>query len=707
MEPLDVRVEDVIKKWEKHSLPMQQDTSDESWYKVGSSSIPMDFTLRKRRRYKSKFSNQQNSYVDVTSQIQRKFRLIPPTLKTDVQHYKINQCKQCKNLLQYTSFSNEVNLQSETRELYQNSNTRIVKANDSTVTIYQKLKKSLFRFTLYRVLDQLKKLFRSICFQSHDYLYLQQLVKGSSPLVFLNESKNAFDTILTYIYLAAMDIEVSCTILTESDVSSILLKYLMKKMGFVFIPAKLDEAASQSVTLELMNYLNVNKNICIPTHFYQNENSASILYNLFDKIRNNESSNADIVPIVLSTERVYAPFPITFFNFVWQRYRHQNHGLVQLNVSKAVNIKSLLKVAVSINNQVSCDEENAIISRHLNFDFLQTGVILPSNMLAYLLLVKFRTPTHFDDLVISMQVLLEEIKGMEKFAGFTGDISVITKHAIDMLSTQQLIAVEDNLINPSLHVLSTANKLDQLASKVKQLLLPRCIVASSIVTCLGGVNKMKQGNGDALKCDSSQVLKAAEFISEMLAYMLDYSCSFNLITGDLVDIMETFVTMNVLSKNEQSYDDVAHQKLVQSFVYNSGWNDDDDDNDVWGGASVDKVQEYSVTLNKETTEILLSHRACVLPFIDVCFVVLATINEMPIGKLFSVADLYEQVENQFVNGCFIYAEMLTLETIKRFCDYLFEKEVIDDEGEFYQLSETFANSSDELVQLLYEITQFR
>lgn len=59
MEPLDVRVEDVIKKWEKHSLPMQQDTSDESWYKVGSSSIPMDFTLRKRRRYKSKFSNQQ------------------------------------------------------------------------------------------------------------------------------------------------------------------------------------------------------------------------------------------------------------------------------------------------------------------------------------------------------------------------------------------------------------------------------------------------------------------------------------------------------------------------------------------------------------------------------------------------------------------------------------------------------------------------
>lgn len=53
------------------------------------------------------------------------------------------------------------------------------------------------------------------------------------------------------------------------------------------------------------------------------------------------------------------------------------------------------------------------------------------------------------------------------------------------------------------------------------------------------------------------------------------------------------------------------------------------------------------------------------------------------------------------------AEMLTLETIKRFCDYLFEKEVIDDEGEFYQLSETFANSSDELVQLLYEITQFR
>lgn len=36
-----------------------------------------------------------------------------------------------------------------------------------------------------------------------------------------------------------------------------------------------------------MNYLNVNKNICIPTHFYQNENSASILYNLLDKIRNN------------------------------------------------------------------------------------------------------------------------------------------------------------------------------------------------------------------------------------------------------------------------------------------------------------------------------------------------------------------------------------------------------------------------------------
>lgn len=46
---------------------------------------------------------------------------------------------------------------------------------------------------------------------------------------------------------------------------------------------------------------------------------------------------------------------------------------------------------------------------------------------------------------------------------------------------------------------------------------------------------------------------------------------------------------------QQSYDDVAHQKLVQSFVYNSGWNDDDDDNDVWGGASVDKGQEYSVT----------------------------------------------------------------------------------------------------------------
>lgn len=56
---------------------------------------------------------------------------------------------------------------------------------------------------------------------------------------------------------------------------------------------------------------------------------------------------------------------------------------------------------------------------------------------------------------------------------------------------------------------------------------------------------------------------------------------------------------------------------------------------------------------------------------------------------------------------FFPGEMTTLEFTSRFCDYLFESEIIDDDKDTYCISQAFLNNKDSFLYLLHRISELR
>ncbi|XP_065649796.1 uncharacterized protein LOC136078275 [Hydra vulgaris] len=647
MDPIDFSIEDVLEKWNvlQQDCGKKCDTSNDSlWYRQKTSFSAN--TLHRKKRT----SNKQVGFTNVQP---RKFCIQPPTLQTCFQTYQISACKLCQNIIESVEI-NESSL-------------------GQTVDLFKFIEKH--KGITERWFYQLFKNTNSpVFFQSKDRLLLQKINKNRHPLIFIHDGCSLIHTIYVYIYIAAILGEIPAVFINEKLVSSFLLRYFMEKIGFVFMKEPSD------VIMKLGSLHEAEKCVILPNSACQ----LSISNLLLNEIRiKGCKPNALIIPIACSTE-------------------NKNSGITYLSLSMPIYLKSLLDHSHNMNEHNIKDEENNLINRHLNYDFFQASAVLPVHLLSYTFLVLHRKGLSREKLKRASEEILEELKSMDVFLGFSGDIESVIAHGVEVLCNQSLLLVIDGIVLPQINDSVKAFHLFSYSLKIFQIMMPKAILACSLISTIGGEIKLRQGYGEPFTFKTQTVIENAEFLAELFSYMFDYHCPFSVFSSTIMDTFDKFVAMDIITSQQQHFEDQAHKKLSQSV--NAEFIDEEEE--VFGGADADNSQIFEFLPSESNIQLLSNWRACVIPFIEIAYLIANLIHIKKTGEHFSSMDIFNLCLQRFKDGLFENGEILDQSYVTKFLEYLFEKEYVDDVDD----ENTFVKSSisgQTLNQLLVTIVKYR
>jgi len=714
----------IINKWSTHNSGNVNAIEFESAPALDE--IGTEFSRINRRRNIASHRGQKRDknalLVEEAVQKSKKFSLVLPVLKNPSKEYTIYSCKSCSNLLDFIdapvtqSSTKTINLLDHITRKTRKSYLHWI----APTLVFMSKEKQRFNgkdedskpsfihcFFTWHTMKNLASYFNAICVQRSDQLSLRAARKKEHPVVFVHSEESFFGSALLHVYLACVDTQIPTTVLKGDCVKSSLVRYFMGKMGFLFMGnEKESESSIKDVVEILMDALEKGHSILIPTRPYQydTEPQPNIMDYCLKAQRNNDTrlDRALVSCITLSKERVLSSedgsFTLkTLISSLWRSV--SNFGLLHVNISRCVKLKSLVKAAKDLNQQEEVHEENNLISRHLNFDILETQNILPVHIVSCLLCTKYRLTkgVSLEDLSKDVEAWTEKLKEMSKNIGFCGEPIDIASHAIQLLHQQDLITVHEgsNKIKPKLSTIKQASLFYQHSLKMVHTFMTRAILACTIISECGGEKILRFPSTHQITFIGSKILENAEFLGEMVSFLLDYHCPFNQISDSLTSTMDHFVAMGYIKMQETGFMDNYHQRLARCAQINSALGEEDFD-----GRNNEII--YELVMHED----MLTYHQFLQPFVQLSFTVLALIKEQFSDELFQVSGIYTKVEERYNTGFFKYGEMVQMEFVSRFCDHLFEMEVVDDEKDCYKLSHDY-RTNDELLLYLQRIAKFR
>lgn len=707
MEPGEINIEEVLKKWEKHHPPPERRMNDEKpWYQQPVSEYSNSNQKRRRRMLKKSTPD----YINEGHHIQNRFRVIPPVIESNIQKYEISQCTKCKNMLQqFPVQTNEAK-------------------NSQTLSLFEcaAAKKHLNWFEL----NFLQKSLLNACYKSKDEHSLKDVVLKDLPVLFVhNVPGGVFGSVLLHLFCAALSGKLPRSLINESNITSPFMKNFMEKLGFIFPADNNDHDGNDNDCNDNKSKVDVIVNLLKSGHHVfvqldEHELSTSLTDRFFPSLLNSLRSDDDellkrllLVPVSLSIETTEDLFTSNFSVtsllkdfFFYTTVAQQEKSLSYFNVSQGVKVQSLMLLASELNEQEGTDEENNLVMRHVSFDLLGLGAILPTHIVSFLLITKYRDSVSIDILVDSVDWLTAELQSAGRFFGFIGDTAVITNHALQILRSDDVIRIYDDTkvvtLNDDHH---SMQKLFKNAKKIINTFVTKSVLAKSVIACLGGQLELSAGSGYNVTCRNGQLLEKAEYLAEMLTFLFDFCCPFNKISEELVDALEKLVTIDILCTSSDTYENQTHEKLIRSIAIDSVFDQNDGEDDGYGhNTNGESEITYNVNLQEESVvELLDFFSSCTSPFVEIIFIVVALIRETESGVVITVDKIYDSVLERLQNGFFMYGEMVTKNFISRIFDLLYEKEVIDEYQEGFQLSNYYSNGDGEMENFLVEIALFR
>ena len=692
MDPSDIRIEDVLQKWERYHPPSALEKTDDEkpWY---HQPLPDNASATNpRRRTRRNVAKTADQALAAAVMGPKRFRIVPPVLDVDINNYVISQCVKCQATLNYQPALSKTHLKSQTMSLFD--------CIGAGMSLAQR-----FGFCF------VQNIVSGSCYQSTDARLLRDINKKPTPVLVVCEAEEgSFSTLLLQMFMRVLGKQ-PLSVARESTVTSPLLKYLMKMFGFLIVE---DNCSVDFVAGKLVEALRNNMQVvvCMPEG---PATSQKHLFAVLNRLRNDQTlQNRTLLmstSISMEKEVCFENKSSSWWETVrdWLFSPPQRCGLVHFNISRTLNIQSLFRLADEMNHQEVKDEENALMQRHIAFDLLETGAILPTHLLSFLFVTKFRNGVAYDKLKESVDWLLRELRSMKRFVGFTGNIDDVVRHGLDLLVEDGTVEMDatSNWINVHTKSCTVLHKLFTCAKKILNVYIVQAVTAVSIIACVGGRTEMHQGSGYNVTCKNTAILEKAEMLSYMLSFLFDFQCPLNDMTDVLSDCIETMVTQDVLQVHTDIYESQTHQKLVHNIVMDAGWEDEDEDQHGMGTTTTNSV-EYAVSVHDED---IMKHlkflSTCVNPFLEVCFNVLALVREnYAEGKEFTATAIHELLVTRFESGLCVYGELVCLNTVTRVLEYMFEKMIIDDVEDRFLLSEGF-DGTGEMEILLGDIALFR
>jgi len=710
----------VIKKWQNSNSPgVQSSNSSDNipWYKQDAEMDNMDdkFVNRRiRRKLKSKTS--QSIAAKEILHSQKMFKIQAPNLQSQLQNYEISQCKHCKTILKYIPITAKQEIHSKTLDLLKKNLPDLRKSGCKATVSYDAFKKKTISTSITSTIIKIgmvyiKKAYDSLCYQTKDMSCLQELTKLKLPVLYLSNDDSFISIFILYLSVIQFTNKVPFSLINGEAITSSVARYFLQKMGFILLGKNIDIETKHKIVKDIKQMLQNNGSMIalLPTNYELILSPyANILKDLLKETKTDRLlKNLHIVPISVSSEELLEE-RITATNqsgqslfsyFAKLMYPRKHYGLIHVNISRPVSIESLQRIAGEMSPPTE-DEELNLIVRHIRHELLLSCTILPVNIVSFLLLYQFPQGVLQQQLCLMFEVFLTKLKDQGRYLGFMGKSDCVVKHAIKILHNENLISIDDTKITPLIKQNDKSLLLRHQSTEIIQSFMSKSVVATSLISCIGGSHKLYQGTGSNISQDKNKLFGSIKYLAELISYVLDFYCPF---TDIEVALDELIATMPMVSNEEEYYEDQRHQKLVQSVQMNY---DDDDEDDF--GAFKQTNATCTISVDDDSIESLMFLNSIVKPYVELYYNVLLLLQEKKPDDFISTPSILSSMKERHDQKHFLHGDVLTMDTISRVFDFLYEKEVIDEYGtENYLLSELYVSDESMFVELINEIANYR
>lgn len=444
------------------------------------------------------------------------------------------------------------------------------------------ISRTVLRLTALMLFWVFGRLFLKIQVQrSHEAMLLQAQKRGL-PMVFLPCHKSHVDYIIMTFILYNMGVNVP-HIAAGDNLKLPLVSWLVKKLGGFFIKRRMDSPSGRDVLYRkclhqyMTSVMGDGENMEI---FIEGSRSrsgkpctpkAGLLSVLVDCVKEGVVDDILLVPVSISYDKLLerkfvrhelmggSKKPETFLvalRGAWAMLS-QDIGSVHVNFAQpyslqeyltgaSVSQQSLLEVTnmsrcLSVTNLADLAQRKLVtaLSHHLVYDMWRCSSLMPTSMVAFLLLTKHRKGVTLAELVASYQWLEETANARKMSVAFTGAASEAVHYALHYLG--DLVLLEADILVPRLE-LPDVFELMHHCNQVSPLLILDAVVASSVCSLLVG----EVSSGDPLEVSREEVVKESVFLCQLLAREFIFAPPCADLWTTLMEAVDSFVTSEAL-----------------------------------------------------------------------------------------------------------------------------------------------------------------
>ncbi|XP_077992642.1 glycerol-3-phosphate acyltransferase 1, mitochondrial-like [Glandiceps talaboti] len=603
--------------------------------------------------------------------------------------------------------------------------------------------------------------------------------KRGIPMIFLPLHRSHLDYILVTFVLHQWDIKAP-HIAAGDNLNIPVFSWFMRHLGGFFIKRKLDREDGKKdwvyrsvLHSYMLEVLKRNQNL---EFFLEGGRSRSgkalspkggLLSVVVDAYMDGTINDAYIVPVSISYEKVLEgnfnreqmgnpKVKETFIKAmwgVWQVFRSR-FGTVRVDFAQPFSLQEYIQcgqpsspVSSDLTNNggpkslKSVGSDNSLygtdivrddlrlvikgLAEHVICDAVKTQSIMSTNLLAFLLLTKYRQGATVEKLAKEFDLLRLEISQRGRDVGFCGSSVAVVNYAAALLG-KHLVSrrkgspssqvVDDTGINDRLipnTCLPDLFELSYYGNAVISVFLMEAVVATAIGAVCEENLTSKQGYEDYVTVSRDAVVEKAIELCDLLQFEFTFNPPCGNITAFVNDSLEKLITAEIILP-EEDYTTCMNSngKLWTDRLADSVSWEDDNDEDI--PSLIQPSQILQISSSKENIEKLSFLQSMLAPLIEsywICFTNLVRLQDRDLTEAEFTHKIHGFAKERVFKGLTNYAESSGLETLKNTTKLLNHKKItdvyLDDENKkMIQLREAYREEQ-KLTSLIANIETFK
>ncbi|XP_043682974.1 glycerol-3-phosphate acyltransferase 1, mitochondrial isoform X2 [Vespula pensylvanica] len=621
-----------------------------------------------------------------------------------------------------------------------NEKQAMTKAKDRAKTILlqmeSRISNTLLKITAWVLYKLLPCFIQSAVLLPSQIEILKKANDSGLPLIFLPLHRSHLDYVMISFILLMHNIR-NPLIAAGDNLKIPIFGWLLRGLGAFFIKRRIDPSAGRKDVLYrailhtyIMESLRAGHNIeffveggrtrtgkpCMP--------KGGILSVIVDAYMDGTIEDALVIPISMNYERLVdgnfvreqlgQPKKMETFGStmkaIWSTLMG-NYGIVKIDFCQPFSLREMLKSFQAQQNKLSVknpiekkilkytmsnsslygtdfvvEEHRQLvdnIARHVVYDCSKSTPIMSTNVVACLLLNKFRDGCTLDKLVESFDVIRREFEWKHVDMAFSGESIDIINHALDILGPglvkqqrQEITeAVDGQLIKSNVIAIRPVSILPNVIelSYYSNSMLPHYIMESAIVTALYAELQSRKENPIISKNNiiffQDVLVKRTLKLCDILRYEFIFCKPCQDLEDFIITTIEELSYTGIISLNEENYmeEEIWSRRYAQNF-------DDSSDEEYSNRNRIRNIQ-YKLNLDQENSTRMEFLHTLLRPLIDTYTLSAFTLRKL-VGRSLSERDLLHEVLSEIKTnldrGIVSYGESLCVDPIKNSFK-LFEK----------------------------------